>query len=282
MSPRRPLPNILKRVCRSNAFPFIGFRTLCTQRRTRKPFPINRFRTLRRATEGGVASRFPFSLLRFLSPPNPFRMRTYKQTACFARFWPKLPSRNSFRIRTYKNFACKPFRMRSSEKRWGEGASISNASSQRSKRFISFCRRNLPTKSILVNSTPRPWPGMMSRTTASARTFPPGTSKASLTFVPTGGGSGVEINKPPMPSVLTREKSWRSPPYQLTGIPLGSDTRGYRRVGQGGCSVTEGKAASCHQRTCPGTDSLLSTATSDFDNFSWDLKLTRGAAVPAS
>ena len=34
---------------------------------------------------------------------NPFRMRSYKQTPCFARFWPKLSVSNSFRMRSYKN-----------------------------------------------------------------------------------------------------------------------------------------------------------------------------------
>ena len=120
-----------------------------------------------------------------------------------------------------------------------------------SRRFSSFCNRNLSPKAIWVNSTPRPSPGMMSRTTASARTLPPGTSKASLIFVPTGGGSVAAMNKPPMPSVLTREKSWRSPPYQLTGIPFGSEMRGYRRVGRVGSPVTNCKAfrTLLHQRT---------------------------------
>src|SRR5437773_8063791 len=51
---------------------------------------------------------------------------------------------------------------------------------------------------------------------ASACTFPPGTSNESLSFVPTGGGSETEMNSPPMLSVLTREKSCRSPPCQAT------------------------------------------------------------------
>src|SRR5690348_2400973 len=44
---------------------------------------------------------------------KPFRMRTYKQTPRFARFWPKLSFRNSFRMRTY-------------QKRWGRGRSLSH------------------------------------------------------------------------------------------------------------------------------------------------------------
>jgi hypothetical protein len=52
---------------------------------------------------------------------KPFRMRTYKQTPRFARFWPKLSFRNSFRMRTCKNSACNSFRMRTYQKRLREG-----------------------------------------------------------------------------------------------------------------------------------------------------------------
>jgi len=48
--------------------------------------------------------------------PNPFRMRSYKQTPCFARFWPKLSARNSFRMRSYANRRRNPFRMRTYKK----------------------------------------------------------------------------------------------------------------------------------------------------------------------
>jgi|SRR5690348_9423536 len=57
---------------------------------------------------------------------KPFRMRTYKQTPRFARFWPKLSFRNSFRMRTCKNSACNSFRMRTYQKRWGRGRSLSH------------------------------------------------------------------------------------------------------------------------------------------------------------
>jgi len=50
---------------------------------------------------------------------NPFRMRSYKQTPCFARFWPKLSARNSFRMRSYANRRRNPFRMRTYKKSRG-------------------------------------------------------------------------------------------------------------------------------------------------------------------
>ena len=219
----------------------------------------------------GVGCFFPFwnrASHEHASPACPVPDRERPQRAEGSLFAARLPRASrgssppatSFYFQALTTVAiCKPFVFKSIQQ-WGGVVGGSFFSTfcflpsafpcQLSKRFISFCKRNLAPRSICVNSTPRPSPGMVSRTTASARTFPPGTSKASLTFVPTGGGSGVEMNRPPMPSVLTREKSWRSPPYQLTGIPLGSDTRGYRRVGRGGCSATEGKDTSCHQSAC--------------------------------
>ena len=50
-----------------------------------------------------------------------FRMRSSKQTPCFARFWPKLSACNPFGMRSYKIAPANSFRMRSYEKRWGEG-----------------------------------------------------------------------------------------------------------------------------------------------------------------
>jgi len=122
--------------------------------------------------------------------------------------------------------------------------------SQRSNRFSNFCSKSLSPKSIRVNSTPMPSPGIVFRTIASARTLPLGTSNASLSFVPTGGGLGVEMNRPPIPRVWTREKSWRSQsaPCQLTFIPLGSEMRGYRRICRG-CSAMCGKGDLLRQRT---------------------------------
>jgi len=49
-----------------------------------------------------------------------FRMRSYRQTPCFARFWPKLSACNPFGMRSYKIAPANSFRMRSYEKRWGE------------------------------------------------------------------------------------------------------------------------------------------------------------------
>src|SRR6266852_2358589 len=80
-----------------------------------------------------------------------------------------------------------------------------------------------------VNSTPIPSPRTIFRTIPSACTLPPGTSNASLSFVPTGGGLGTEMNSPPLPSVRTREKSCRSPPCQTTRMPFGNEMRAYLR-----------------------------------------------------
>ena len=56
-----------------------------------------------------------------------FRIRTYRQTPRFARFWPKLPSRNPFRIRTCKNYAPNSFRMRTYRR--NRGASFASVTS---------------------------------------------------------------------------------------------------------------------------------------------------------
>src|SRR5258706_274947 len=65
---------------------------------------------------------------------------------------------------------------------------------------------------------------------ASACTFPPGTSNESLSFVPTGGGSGTKMTSPPMLGARTREKSCRSPPCQATRMPFGNEMRRYLRI----------------------------------------------------
>jgi hypothetical protein len=54
---------------------------------------------------------------------NSFIIRTYRQVPRFALFWPELPARKPFRIRTSTNSICSHFRIRTSEKRWGEGSS---------------------------------------------------------------------------------------------------------------------------------------------------------------
>ena len=71
----------------------------------------------------GWVGSLPVSIFTFLFSfsAKSFRMRTCKQTPRFARFWPRLSSRNSFRIRSCKNAVCKSFRMRSYKKR-GRGA----------------------------------------------------------------------------------------------------------------------------------------------------------------
>src|SRR5437763_6693401 len=67
-----------------------------------------------------VPSAASNSKLSVVDSAKSFRKRSYKQTPCFARFWPKLSACNSFRMRSYKNRRRKSFRMRSSKKR-GEG-----------------------------------------------------------------------------------------------------------------------------------------------------------------
>src|SRR5438874_1792426 len=119
-------------VCASNRFISIGFHTLRAQCRPATPslsitcalFPIQR----QHSTAGGgpplpiLASASTVSReLSTVDSLNSFRMRSSKQTPCFARFWPKLSVRKSFRMRSYANRGCNSFRMRSSEKRWGGG-----------------------------------------------------------------------------------------------------------------------------------------------------------------
>jgi NADH:flavin oxidoreductase / NADH oxidase family len=67
----------------------IGCAQLSSPRRRGGLFPWSNFQTFKSAT--------------FKRSFKSFRMRTYQQTPRFARFWPKLSSRNSFRIRIYRN-----------------------------------------------------------------------------------------------------------------------------------------------------------------------------------
>src|SRR6266446_6054522 len=128
---------------------------------------------------------------------------------------------------------------------------------QRSNRFSNRCSKTRSFKSIFVNSTPIPSPGTILRTIASACTFPPGTSNESLSFVPTGGGLGTEMNRPPMPSVRTREKSCRSPPCQATYMPFGNEMGRYLRFG--------GMASSVVSCTLPGVTEALARLAKTFD-----------------
>ena len=54
-----------------------------------------------------------------LSTRNSFRIRTYRRTPCFSRFWPHEPARNSFRFRTYRHPFCNSFRIRTYKKTGG-------------------------------------------------------------------------------------------------------------------------------------------------------------------
>src|SRR6266850_4670426 len=100
---------------------------------------------------------------------------------------------------------------------------------QRNNRFSNFSSKTRSFNPNFVNSTPIPSPRAIFRTMPSACTFPPGTSNESLSFVPTGGGLGMEMNSPPLPSVLTRENSCRSPPCHATRMPFGNEMRAYLR-----------------------------------------------------
>src|SRR5467141_425294 len=72
----------------------------------------------------------------------------------------------------------------------------------------------------------------MFRTTASARTMPPGTSKTSVRSVPTRSVLDPQRNIPPMLNVLTRETCCWPLPYQVTDMPRGKEIRRWRRVPQ--------------------------------------------------
>ena len=61
-------------------------------------------------------------------------------------------------------------------------------------------------------------------------------------MVPTGRTAGAARNRPPMPSVLTREICESPPPYQATDIPFGSAIRWYRLSLQGvSLAIIQGK-----------------------------------------
>jgi len=79
-----------------------------------------------------------------------FRMRSYKQTPCFARFWPKLSACNSFRMRSYANRRCNSFRMRSYKKSGGRGFSPSRFSNF-AFRVSNFARAHGVPDSTLVS-----------------------------------------------------------------------------------------------------------------------------------
>ena len=131
----------------SNFFPFNHLRTLCAQRSTRNPFGINRLRTLSRATEG-VSLPLPFQPFapRFEVPVNPLecalsipgRMRILP-APCEASGsehrepkdltpsqHPKTKTSGMISASLAKSTLTKGgsrnfFRMRTYEKRWGEG-----------------------------------------------------------------------------------------------------------------------------------------------------------------
>src|SRR5271169_4395553 len=82
---------------------------------------------------------------------------------------------------------------------------------------------------MALNSMPIPLPGWLSRTRARARTWPPGISKTSLIESPAGGGSGVEINKPPRAKTLTEDTLSLPECSQATSVPFSKGTRAYLR-----------------------------------------------------
>ncbi len=81
-----------------------------------------------------------------------------------------------------------------------------------------------------TNSAPIPFPGRTLRTTARARTSPPGTSNSRLMTLPAGSGLAVEMNSPPRLKLRTRETPRWPPDRQATSIPRGKSIRGWRRL----------------------------------------------------
>ena len=122
LSPQGSLEGQIPRsaVSLSNLFPFIRFRTLCTQRSTRNPFPLNHFRTLSRATEGwgssalSVATRLPRLPRSAKGPSRGHSPLTNPPLTSLECAVARTRSRNSSR-------------MRSSEKKWGGGGCLPNA-----------------------------------------------------------------------------------------------------------------------------------------------------------
>ena len=139
MSRRLALEHPSGNVCLNIALIFMQFRSLSSPEHKRgvpngvlpspsssitsEPFPMQwrENRSLPYSDSGSDMGRH-FGFRRVTSHQSQvtksFRMCTYGQTPCFARFWPKLSARNSFRICTCKNSASNSFRMCTYEKRW--------------------------------------------------------------------------------------------------------------------------------------------------------------------
>src|SRR5229473_1923181 len=95
--------------------------------------------------------------------------------------------------------------------------------------IIGICELDGSAYPISINATAMPLPGFTFLTMARARTSPPGTSKTIFNRVPMPGGSGVEINSPPSPTVATRDTDRPPACCHATSMPFGSATRGYLR-----------------------------------------------------
>ena len=113
----------------------------------------------------------------------------------------------------------------------------------------------------MVNSTPISSPGTMFRTTASAKTMPPGTSKTRVRSAPTRSVMDPQRDRPPMLNVLTRETCCWPPPFQVTDMPFGSAIRWWRRVSQRiSVAIRHGKGTSSIGRE-PIVQTFLSGST---------------------
>src|SRR5713226_9508361 len=101
----------------------------------------------------------------------------------------------------------------------------------------------------------------MFRTTASARTMPPGTSKTRVRSVPTRSVMDPQRNRPPMLNVLTRETCCWPLPYQVADMPFGKEIRSWRRVAQRvSALIRQGKGTSSIGRE-PIEQKFLSAST---------------------
>jgi len=131
----------------------------------------------------------------------------------------------------------------------------------RNNRVSNPCSRTRLSEFILVNSTPIPSPGTMFRTTACAKTMPPGTSKTRVRSAPTRSVMDPQRDRPPMLNVLTRETCCWPPPFQVTDMPLGSAIRWWRRVSQRvSVAIRHGKGTSSIGRE-PIVQTFLSGST---------------------
>src|SRR5690349_16996703 len=159
--------------------------------------------------------------------PRPLRPRLSRSSLCRGRFLKRPVARARHGCALLVN------RAKSDQPESSSSTLTLHLAGQRSNRFSRSSSSARACAPIEVNSRPISLPGTTLRTTASACTTPPGTSKTNIRLVPTGLVMDAERDKPPLFSVFTRDTCWNPPPYQATDMPFGREIRLCRRVLEG-------------------------------------------------